>query len=242
MRVKKKMSHRRAFRPSYGTRTGLKYRTVGKKGSYRRTATKRYQRPTMLVPMRYQGLSLMQDRESIERKSIDTAFVDNAVLIPATNAFSIATLLNGVAQGTDVFQRVGRKCLFKSLQYRIEFTAANGATPATQPLRVLVVYDRQPNGALATNADVLAAQTFVGNNNLGNADRFVTISDVVHGEDSQTPVTGKVHRKMALETIYGLTTGVIGAISSGAILVFFAQAGSANITFNAQFRLRYTDA
>lgn len=232
--------HRQAFRPSYGRSSRLTYRTVGKSGSYKRVGSR--QSPTYLVPKRYQGISLMQSSSSPEKKSVDTLFIDNATLIPASNAFSVATLLNGVAQGTNTNERIGRKATFKSLVYRIQYSAADGSGASLQPLRVLVVYDRQPNGALALNTDVIGVATFVGLTALANSDRFVIISDQIHQSDFSTPTTGKAFRKMSLETVYGLTTAVIGAVNSGAILVFFAQAGSAQITFNAHFRLRYIDA
>jgi len=82
------------------------------------------------------------------RKDITTA--TNAVAVPATATFSTPVLLNGCAQGNSGFTRIGRRLLMKSILFRYFFAPGSSSC-----FRILVVYDKQTNGALPATTDVV---------------------------------------------------------------------------------------
>lgn len=98
-------------------------------------------------------------------------------------------IVNGVQQGTHIAARIGNKIKLKSM--RIRLILNEKPDPGVSDLyfnsvRVLVLYDRQPNGAYNTNAQVLnsVGQTgSLGNNantdslNPTYFDRYVILMD-----------------------------------------------------------------
>lgn len=110
----------------------------------------------------------------------------------AGTAISISTaiglqLLNGVAEGVGVFQRIGRKMQMKSVHIRgvITPTGTNAAAVAITMARVIVFYDRQTNGAAPVLGDLLQGidyqaatfSTVFSGINMNNRDRFVVLMD-----------------------------------------------------------------
>jgi len=93
-------------------------------------------------------------------------------------------LLNNIDQGTDLFQRVGRKISGKSIQLRgfVRYpVATTGGGNNSDLYRVMVIYDTRPNGqdptiseifSDANNAAVTTGLSFI---NLNNRDRFRVI-------------------------------------------------------------------
>lgn len=201
------------------------------------------QQTVLIAPRKFQGVSLFESNSGVERKNVDTALVD--LTLPVTNAFTGGQLLNGVAQGAANQTRVGRRMLMKSLQYRFHLgTAAGASTTQLAPVRVLVVYDRQANGAVCLNTDVLATAVFQGFQNLGNTDRFLILSDMVHGLDgnSTQPTSGKVYKKLNLDTMFIGNGNLVADIGSGSVYAFIATPGSATaLVVNLNFRIRYVD-
>ena len=59
-----------------------------------------------------------------------------------------------------------------------EDAVAPGANVVDNMARIMIVYDRQPNGAIATIANILSAATSVSFMNLDNRDRFKVICDI----------------------------------------------------------------
>lgn len=115
----------------------------------------------------------------LKRQDVGTiqAFMDNT---PTT----AATLLSGIALGDAPNQRDGNHVRFKSIQLRLAIGCApqlSAVIPASQA-RVIMFYDRAPNGAAPIWSDV------VQNNNTGtslvgdpirfdNRDRFLILND-----------------------------------------------------------------
>lgn len=121
----------------------------------------------------------------VERKSVD---VNGSVAFPVNTAVTV-TLLNGLATGTDYYNRTGRKVVGKSLRLRgdIKPTATTTNIYPGGFLRMAVVLDRQPdaNPGSVTWADVFQNQDNAGTTsnqvtagvNLNNRDRFKILRD-----------------------------------------------------------------
>lgn len=133
-------------------------------------------------------------------------------------------LLNGIVQGNDFLNRVGRKTVTTSIHIRGSIGV--GATPTGCSVRWMVVYDKQANGATIAFTDVLTNQGLQGFNNLNNRKRFIVLMD----QETYVEATGTISRpvncykKCNLETIYSGTTAGIASINSGAI--YFMTTGT----------------
>lgn len=114
------------------------------------------------------------------------------------NSTGTVAALNLVQAGSSYFNRIGRKIEMKSLQMKGQL---NGIGANSQGLaaggRILIVYDRQANGALPVYADVIKSQTQVSGTtqslnydmvNLDNRDRFLILRDIEFTMPSVTRV------------------------------------------------------
>jgi len=184
-------------------------------------------------------------------KGGELKFVDvtNQSNVPhTTGTFSGATLLNGIATGTNASTRIGRKVTIKSLLIRWSIRLS-ASTTGGSPVRILVVYDRQTNAAGAAITDVLKADEFHEPNNLSNRDRFITIFDHITeavSVENVYSVSGVLYKSLNLEQNFNAGTDAsIGSISSGSILLYVAGVpsafGGANLACQYASRVRYTD-
>ena len=131
------------------------------------------------------------------------------------------TVLNDVAQGTTAITRLKRKILMKSVLVQGTLTNSSGQG------RILIVYDRQANGAAPAATDVLTSNTIMAIQNLDNRDRFIILADIFPYAQDETLAAGnngsglrgimayKRYIKCNLETIYGGNAGTIADINSG---------------------------
>lgn len=181
----------------------------------RRLLTTVRRRP--LAPRRTGGFyGLNQGAHGVEIKDND---VDIATM--PFNTSGAIQLLNGIAQGTDFTQRVGRKFTMTSIYIRM--IIQNGTTQVPNNIaRWMVVYDKQTNSNALTIANVLAAVSTTAPNNLDNRDRFVVIYDKCHnigatgGNDNQKVFIRKF-RRCNLEVTNSGTGNTVGSIATGSL-------------------------
>jgi len=195
-----------------------------------------------------------------EKKVIDTT---TAVSVDTTGAI---TLLNGTQLGNDYSNRIGRKITIKSIYYRgtVCITATNSAPPVDgdssfQHWRMIIFYDKQPNGATPAVTDVLVTATPTSHLNLNNRDRFKVLIDKSFVVDpykmvdaanestwNRTAVNIKKYKKCHITTIYNAgNAGTIADISTNAIFLLWVGNRAATATDDglAAFscRLRFWD-
>lgn len=198
---------------------------------------------SLRAPLRTGGfLGTYNRRGREELKVIDIT----QTTVAATTAGTV-TLLNGVTQGTDYTQRIGRKIWLKSILLRFTLvpnTASN--TPAGDSVRLLVVYDAQCNSAAPVIGDILQNSAFNDPMNLNNRDRFKILADkfVTLGAcqyNTGTLAAGapfakqvKIYKKMGMEQIFSGTGNTVGSISTGGIFLVIIAG------FNSQTNVIYT--
>lgn len=189
-----------------------------------------------------------------ELKVIDLAGLNLALTTTGT-----VTLINGVATGTDINNRVGRKIIMKSLIFNVNNFPVATTANALQGimLRHIIVYDTQPNsaGTVPAVTDILESATTLAPLNLNNRDRFRVIYDkrsqigsffinatpnLVGG--SPQNVFWSKYRKLNHEVIFSGTGATVANISSGAMYILFI--GDFNSVAQTDFytRIRFTDA
>lgn len=197
-------------------------------------------------------------QSATEWKNIDTGgTITVATGAPDWGALGAGVFLNGIPAGVSSQQRVGRKVSMKSMTFRwsrnspgtLVVGANNFVSPV--PFRILIIYDRSPNGAVPPITDVLTSNAFEAIQNLPNSDRFLVLADRIPSKDQghvATYMGGKMHVKFGAGLIcqwFDTIGGLITDISAGAIYVYFGctgptAAGNENFQFNC--RIRYTDA
>lgn len=194
-------------------------------------------------------------KEKVEKK-----FVDTYVTAAQMDSAGTLGLLNGVTQGDDYNERVGREIHMKSLDIR------GGIQPQDAQVvdnfaRLIVVMDKQANGAAPNGADILDVSTIAAAfawNNLNNKDRFVILADKTYmlGGQDLTPATAgntwvqpptiakvKIHIKLNTPLTFLGTTNGIGSISTNSIYLFTVGTAAPNTghTFIGATRMRFTD-
>lgn len=179
----------------------------------------------------------------LERKQINRSIA----LTPL--AAGAVVLLNRVAVGTNDNQRIGNQVMLKTLQIHVEIRAL--AASFTQRMRIALVYDRQPNGALTTIGSIFDTNNPRGFMNLNRRLRYkilwnsglFTMGQFNSGNTIDTTAF-EVYIKTDLPVQYSGTGDDIDDITTGAVL-FVVQAeailGINSHEIEADIRLRYTD-
>lgn len=252
------MSSRYGFVKRSSKLAGLhqRYKTSGQ---YARMPTNYYSQKKAFTGAMQSTSSRAPELKAVDIPSSTETYVNNTGLA--------GVLLNGVAAGTDFYNRVGRKVQGKSLFFNANIRAASGTLASNEYLRTLIVYDNAPNQAAATYADVVKA---VSNNgtvssnsrdclNLDNRDRFKVLMDKRHTPNYNTIASPgclsgmygdqdiKISEYIDLkgcDVIFDSATATIADITTGAILLFVQKTGDdATMVFTLTYtsRFRYTD-
>lgn len=179
------------------------------------------------------------------RSTKELKFVDVAAAALGYDTTGSITLMNGVAQGTDYNQRVGRKTTIKSILVRTYVTLGSVA-PVAANARFMIVYDAQANGATPAITDIITTVGTTSPQNLNNRDRFRIIWDkIVSVSPNGTQIQyRKLFKKCWLEVINSGTAATIGSIQTGSL--FFVTigdnaAGTAQPIGVVQTRIRFID-
>lgn len=181
--------------------------------------------------------------------SKETGFLDVAAATYVYDTTGSIALLNTIAQGVTVNQRVGKKIIMKSIQIRGNHYAGASGTVAEGAM--LIVYDKRPTGALPAITDILNSVSPNAFNNDANSGRFriVRRRDLTFTGNSTTPATGNEYFdasdfiKLNLPVTYKAAgTGAIADIEEGALYVVTvgdkvagATAGGAALGFRTRF-------
>lgn len=205
-----------------------------------------------------------------EVKAVDTVF-------PFQDGYSyfrgspaqVPYALNVLYKGVSNFNRIGNKINLKSLQisgYIRKYNYQSNLEPTK--LRILIVYDKQPNGALPQlnevlrTINILGAAVTTGNSliNLSDRNRFEIIKDINVAMGGYSVVTTYdvptsqnerlINCYIKLKgrpTIYNIETnsGGIGDIKSGALYIYTIDNNFNNNgewCFDAAMRLRFWDS
>jgi len=184
-------------------------------------------------------------------------FIDNfANGNPVTNT-GTTVLINGVGQGTDYNQRIGRHAIMKSILLNwnvyLDSSQAAGLTGEGIWGRIMIVYDGQPNsGSLASVTDILQVDDVNSPMNLNNRDRFKVIYDKRVGIAGATYTSGTLttgnpedkggskYKKCKLDMVFSGTGATIGSISTGSLILLFICDVSA-LALNYYTRVRFID-
>lgn len=164
--------------------------------------------------------------------------------VPATGQ------LNLIPQGVTESQRVGRKCVVKSIHIRGYCLGASDQP--SDIIRLMVVLDRQCNGAAAVGTDILTTANTYSFNNLANSQRFLILKDwylqynvmASVGNAATFPnqvIKVKWNKKCNIPLEFSSTTGAITEIRSNNIFLYAAGLNDDKTTFVGNCRIRFSD-
>lgn len=227
---------------------------VGRPRQYKRLNTPRSRFPIPRAIPGYTSTTGYYGRYrpgSGEKKFFDTTVTANTTTPGAVMAPSI----NLVAGGTGESQRIGRKMTIKSIHFRGHAILAAGtvATAAAESCRMLLVLDKQNNGAGYAAADLLNAtvtdRSFL---NLSNSQRFVILKDWYFSmsavnTNGATPVNFtqlmkilKYNKKCNIPIEFATAGATLADVRSNNLSVFLIGTDT-SISILMQSRIRYTD-
>jgi len=231
-----------------GAQAAYKART-GKIGPMPRSAI--YPKPRMA----FRTGGYISPESTEERKVIDVGANTYADVLYTGQL----VLLNGVAQGTDFTNRVGRKVQMKSVQLRGS-VFPNSTSHVAGRWDLYLILDMQANAAAPNVTDIISANT--GSNsfiNLNNRDRFKVLVHrfgfvgAASGGDTAAPSANlasggralEIYKSLNHEVIFGGTGATIGSIQSNALYALMITDGGAageGMDYEFAARVRFTDA
>ncbi len=181
--------------------------------------------------------------------------IDDAV-VSATGTIAQVTC-NEIVQGVTESQRVGRKCVISSINWRFTVALPTTATAAntSDVTRVILYLDKQCNGATATVTNILETADYQSFNNLANKNRFQILMDKIvetvakagSGRGSTDTLSYaddlkecSFYKKCEIPIEYDATLGAITEIKSNNLGVLtISRSGLAGMF--SKMRLRFTD-
>ncbi len=162
-----------------------------------------------------------------ERKYFNVVFnnqnINDTVTVPTI------ILLNGMADGTTNTERVGKRIKMESLYMQFAVEKLPADVVENGYVRLMIVYDNQPNGTLPTWTQLLLlpgtgnpVAELLAPNNLNNSQRFRTLFEK-RLKFSNGFVEGKLIRKFlslkGLSPVYNGAGAGVGNMQSGALLL-----------------------
>lgn len=188
----------------------------------------------------------------VEKKSVENPSTNQFAAIDCTDTIS-TVLLNGIAEGTALNERIGRKITL--LSSSVKYTVVSPTDFSSSNVRFTVVWDKQANGSAPTAADLFQASATPANSNfnLNNRQRFQTLYDKrislnpvdsAHTSHHSGSIPIRVKGKT---TVYKSTGGAIADIATGSLyLIVCGTAANGGVAatkpvFNYNSRTRYVD-
>lgn len=186
-------------------------------------------------------------------KVADATFVDATITQASVNTTGTIQHVSIIPQGNTINSRSGKACRAKTV--KIQAVINQDATAQANVVRCLLVWDYQPNKALATIANILDAVTVTAQPNRENNLRFKIIRDwkyVLSGNGNLGTETTKVYLDSYVKLppdaniLYTTadTTGVIDDCIQGALLFITigdVGAGTADNGLIGNLRLNFDE-
>lgn len=171
---------------------------------------------------------------------------NNQVTGAAMSTTAVLNTIVATAQGTSDTTREGNQIKVTAINFKYYGQQSSSATVSAA--RVMIVLDKQCNGALPTINDILFDSTvddaIVSPNNLVNKYRFKTLYNKVHlmSSSGNRMFKGQFNKKCNIPIRYSGSTSGVGTISSNNIIViYFSDEGADRPAITYSCRVRYVD-
>lgn len=201
-----------------------------------------FRRPTANAKASRALTLIRKFKKEEERKYIDVT-VNESI---AAGGGATETLLNAISQGNTSTTRIGNKITMESIAWKLRFMATGAETGWL--IRVMLVYDRKPAGALATWETVCTANAVLSLYTVtGNArGRFQVLYDKIFNMRDVARVQylkGFINLK-GKKGDYSLgNAGTIADLAKGSLILMANTMNTAAITdLDGSTRITFTDA
>lgn len=162
--------------------------------------------------------------------------------------------INHVVEASGESNRIGRKIIIRSLEFKYDLTllpTASGVLQVGNSVRLIVFIDKQANGASVTTTDIIKPDTYQAMPNLVNRGRFRLLCDKTHtinpragagdgaaNDGASTVQSYKMHRKLSLPIEFSDTTGNISTIKSNniGVIAYVKTSGTVAIQYTSRIR------
>lgn len=189
-----------------------------------------------------------------ERKFLDTAWNDATV---AANGTAVNDDWTDIAQGVSESQRIGRQCYIHSIHVKGHFHCAD-TSGTHERLRVVLVWDKQCNGALPSWGDVFEATNIDTFRNIQNVHRFKVLIDrtytinkvPVNPYDSNTtyyqiPAKTIMYNyrfpRPGLRMDFSSSTGATSEKVTNNVIGFLMAENAEKVNWTSNVRIRFSD-
>lgn len=206
------------------------------------------------VPAKRSRMSKMTNIMRPVSRLVERKVFDGSVNSFVANTGTIL-VVNGIASGTDVSGRIGRKVNMLKLQYGFNFnntlSRLAASTGGNDLLRISVIYDSQPNGVAPAFNDIYDAAGSVNSSlcllDVNGFDRFQELAvnwlQICDGGPNAQHMSRVVNLKRKKVRYQG-TGGGIANIATGALYIVLVTANPSDAQtsiVNGQTRLTYVD-
>lgn len=171
----------------------------------------------------------------------DGAAYTGPVASQVTQTGTINPLVGLVAQGVGEKERIGLTISIKSIAYRFEIDLSAGSQLACNG-RVMLIWDKQPNGNIPPVATVLQFADYLSMMNIGQKDRFVVLRNDMFSlnPNGNSTMYFEGYVKINMNSQYAGSTGM--PISGQPIILFIADnPTTTEPLLSGVWRVRYYD-
>ncbi len=163
--------------------------------------------------------------------------------------------INLIPQGVTEVQRVGRKCVIRSINWRYNLQiAAQANLTSDETIRMIMYVDKQANGATATVTGILETDDYQSFRNLANSGRFNILYDKTHSLNASAGggdgtandaapmnINRAFYKKCSIPLEFDSTTGAITEIRSNNIGILTVSKNGTVAVLDSRIRLRFSD-
>lgn len=183
--------------------------------------------------------------------------IDDAII--ASAGWTVQAVMLTIPEGNGEQARVGRKITLTNINWRwnLRLPTSTTAASGSDVVRMVVVLDKQCNGALAPSTELFADDVFNTFNDLANTRRFRVLYDRMFtlnasgagtsagGVDltGDTRVAGTWYKQVNIPIEYdsSVITGIIGTVRSNNLVMYTISLNNV-CALDSRFRVRYIDA
>jgi len=208
----------------------------------------------------YKYAKLNQRTNLTELKAFDVTQTTLPALTPIITTASV--VLNAIDKGNEPYDRIGRAVNLQSLRLRGKVVPSAATAIALDTMvRLIVFYDRQPNGVstkateLLQNSNSTGSTTMTSSINLNYRDRFIILRDqqLVLGpgtqgagllvQDNLNTINIDWFIKLkGLQSIYNqVDASTIADINTGALNLMFISDVASSVDFIFSSRVRFLE-
>jgi hypothetical protein len=163
----------------------------------------------------------------------------------STNISSTSTLvlMNGLTQGDTAITRTGQSIRMNTLD--INAYIIGNSTAGQQSVRILLVFDKQPNASAYTSTSLLNSDNTISPYAVGGQNRFIVYMDEMYALSTAGPLNAQFSKRIQLNqhTEYNTgNAGTIADINSGSLYLQFVSDQATNVPILAYYcRLWFVD-